>query len=284
MDGPRRLGWRRRRLVAIAGFAALVAVLLTASTVTGSTVTGNANFMTLRVLQFNLCNSGIADCYTGQSVAEAAAAVRANAPDVVTLNEICRDDVDAVSRALPDPGGGHVASAFKPAGDRRTGGEFRCRNGQAFGIGVLVRLPASSPEYASFSGIYPTQDLSDPEERAFLCIRAVGAFEACTTHLASDDSTVALAQCHYLLTTAVQDVRALDADAPAVVGGDFNLGRGGPADVRTCVPPGYLRVDDSGVQQVLATSGFAMTSVSLVDMHRTTDHPGLLVTLTATGR
>ena len=46
-----------------------------------------------RMLQLNLCNSGIASCYTRRSVREAADVIRANRPDLVTLNEICRDDV-----------------------------------------------------------------------------------------------------------------------------------------------------------------------------------------------
>jgi hypothetical protein len=270
MVGPRCPG--RRRSVALAGFAAVVAVLLSASTASGISAP-----MTLRVLQFNLCNSGIADCYTGRSVAQAAAAVRANAPDVVTLNEICRDDVDSVGHAMA--GQSRVATAFQPAGDRR-GGVFRCRNGQPFGIGVVVRLPAASPGYATSTGVYPTQDLGDPEERVFLCIRSIAAFDACTTHLASDSSTVALAQCRYLLDTAVRGVRALDGGVPAVVAGDFNLVRGGPTDVRTCVPPGYVRVDDGEVQQAVATPGSVWASVSLVDMRATTDHPGLMVAVT----
>src|SRR4051812_5360187 len=44
----------------------------------------------VRLLQLNLCNSGIAACYTGRSVAEAATVIRAEAPDLVTLNEICQ--------------------------------------------------------------------------------------------------------------------------------------------------------------------------------------------------
>ena len=271
MVGPRRLGVRRS--LAIAGSAAVVAVLLSASMVSGSSAS-----MTVRVLQFNLCNSGIADCYTGRSVSRAAALVHTDAPDVVTLNEICRDDVAAVSQAMPDQS--RVASAFQAAGDRRTGGQFRCRNGQPFGIGIVVRLPATSPQHATSSGSYPTQDLTDPEERVFLCVRAIGAFDACTTHLASDSSTAALAQCHYLLTTAVPGLRAVDGGAPAVVSGDFNLVRGGRADVRGCVPPGYVRIDDGEVQQVIATSGSTVASASLVDMRATTDHLGLMVTLT----
>src|SRR4051794_39285269 len=54
----------------------------------------------VRVLQMNLCDSGIARCYTGRSVAEAAAVIRAERPDLVTLNEVCRNDVAVLARAL----------------------------------------------------------------------------------------------------------------------------------------------------------------------------------------
>jgi hypothetical protein len=64
----------------------------------------------VRVLQLNLCNSGIAACYTGRSTAEAATAIHAEIPDLVTLNEICQGDLPTLQRALaeviPDGGGG----------------------------------------------------------------------------------------------------------------------------------------------------------------------------------
>ena len=53
--------------------------------------------------------------------------------------------------------------------------------------------------------------------------------------------------------------------------------------VRACVPAGYQRVDDGGVQQVMATTGFTLGAVDLIDMHGTTDHPGLLVSYTVAG-
>jgi endonuclease/exonuclease/phosphatase family metal-dependent hydrolase len=265
MDGPRRR-WIR-------GSIAVVTLVASATLLTGST-TGSTAPTPLRILQFNLCNSGIAECYTGRSVHEAASVIRVNSPDVVTLNEICRDDVDELSQAMA---AAHLSSAFKAAQDRRTGGDFKCRNGQPFGIGVLVRLPAASRGSTMYSGIYPTQDLSDPEERAFVCVRAIGSFTACTTHLASTSTPVALAQCHYLLTTTIPAARSRE---PTIVAGDFNLGHAGSADVRTCLPPGYVRVDDTGVQQVIATSEFTIGSTALMDMQGTTDHPGLLVTLT----
>ena len=92
----------------------------------------------LRVLQMNLCNSGLAGCYTGLAVATAVDVIRAQAPDVVTLNEVCRADVAVLARAS-----GAAASAFRPAMDRRTGEAVHCLDGEPYGIAVLTRRPAS---------------------------------------------------------------------------------------------------------------------------------------------
>ena len=78
----------------------------------------------------NLCDSGIAECYTGgRSVILAAALIHTLRPDVITLNEICREDVFMLKRAMSTTyRSATVASAFKPAADRRTNGPYRCLN------------------------------------------------------------------------------------------------------------------------------------------------------------
>jgi endonuclease/exonuclease/phosphatase family metal-dependent hydrolase len=250
-----------------------------------ATTTGSVAAKPIDVLQMNLCNSGIAGCYTGRSVAEAAGVIRADQPDVVTLNEVCRADVEALDRALTSAvdanGGGIVVSAFKAAGDRTTAGAYRCRNGQPYGIALVVHIPIDRG-YTIASGLYPTQDLNDPEERAWLCLYAIGDFYACTTHLADTSRTVALAQCGYLLRTIIPSVRERSGGAgPTVIGGDLNLATTGPANVATCVPSGYLREGDGGVQYVLATTDLSAASERVIAMHGTTDHPALLVSLTA---
>ena len=242
----------------------------------------------LRVLQLNLCNSGIAGCYTGRSVAEAAAVIRAEAPDVVTLNEICKDDVAVLEGAMA--AAGPTVSGFQAAGDRRTGAAFRCRNGRAFGVGLVARTARDATVYDTTGGLYPAQDPRAPEARAWLCVgpTAAGAtgsgdgptpVAACTTHLIDTDPSLARAQCAYLLGTAVPAMRARAGSVPAVVGGDLNLRSGGSPDVRSCVPPGDRRVDDGAVQHVVASPEFAVDSRRTIRM-RATDHPGLLVTLT----
>ena len=109
----------------------------------------------LRVLQLNLCSSGIAGCYTGRSTDQAAAVVRAEAPDLVTLNEVCQDDVADLERALADAvPDATVVSAFQPARNGRNGEPYRCRNGRQYGIGLVSRWP-SVPGAAASGGIYP---------------------------------------------------------------------------------------------------------------------------------
>jgi endonuclease/exonuclease/phosphatase family metal-dependent hydrolase len=233
----------------------------------------------VRVLQLNLCNSGIAACYTGRSIAEVAAVIRSEAPDLVTLNEVCQDDVQALERALARavPGGGAV-SAFQAARDRDTGEAYRCRNGQQFGNGIVSRWP-SVPGSSVGGGIYPLQDPEDPEERAWACMEvgATPVVAVCTTHLAYTDRQVAAGQCEYLFGTVIEGMRARDG-VPLVLGGDLNLGSGDSPDLRSCLPPGSALVSDGQAQLVVATPEFVVDTSRTIDL-RATDHPGLLVTL-----
>ena len=214
----------------------------------------------------NLCDSGIARCYTGRSLPAAAAVIHANVPDLVTLDEVCRDDVYALDNALVEVDRGDtVVAAFKAAENPGSEDAFRGRNGQQYGIGLLVRIPALNHGYSTYSGIYAAQDVNDTEERAWLCVDAIKDFLACATHLSNTSSAVALAQCHYLFDTAIPATRS--QSQPIVVGGDFNLRNGGSPDVRACVPPGYTRADDGSVQQILASNGmFTVRSNTSVNM------------------
>ncbi|MDT4996511.1 MAG: hypothetical protein QOD45_579 [Pseudonocardiales bacterium] len=234
----------------------------------------------LRVLQMNLCDSGIAGCYTGRSVAEAAAVIRAERPDVVTLNEVCSGDVSVLDRGLSDADGGvAVASAFEAAVNRNTGDAIRCRKGQRYGDGLLVRAEPPYRGYTTHGGVYSIQDTADPEERVWLCLHAIARLYACTTHLASTSPTVALSQCRYLLATAIPALRRQDGADPVLLGADLNLIQGGTSDVRSCVPAGFVRTDDGDRQHIVASADFTVTSSRSIDMHGSTDHPGLLADL-----
>ncbi len=219
----------------------------------------------VRVLQLNLCNSGIAGCHTGRSTAEAAAVIGAERPDLVTLNEICEDDLRALGEA--------AVRAFQPALDRRTGQAWRCGNGERFGIGIVSRWPAV-PGSPPGGGTFAVQDGADPEDRAWLCVDVVAGspITACTAHLADTDADVAAAQCRSLFGTVVP------TDRPVVVAGDLNLRAGDPG-LRSCLPAGSGQVDDGGPQHVVGV-GYTVAGSRLVDLRGSTDHPGLLVTLT----
>jgi hypothetical protein len=231
-------------------------------------------------LQFNLCNSGIAPCFTGRSVSTAAGVIRDERPTIVTLNEVCENDLPALEQAMPVTGGARVVSAFKAARDRDTHESIRCLNGARYGIGVLASIPASVSTPQVYGGIYSTQDLADPEERVWACIDVPTAYFACTTHAADGDTTVTLAQCRYFLSSAVPIIRAHDPGVPVILGADLNLPAGGRPSPESCVPPGYVRADDGARQDVVTSPEFAVLSRTVIDMHGTTDHPGLFVVLT----
>jgi hypothetical protein len=235
------------------------------------------------VLQLNLCNSGLAGCYDGgKAVPEAATVIQGSAPDVVTLNEVCSGDVPQLSSTLAGVyGGSTVVWAFQAAVDRRTGAAYKCKNGQDYGIGLVVHVPGTYAGHRVFGGIYASQDTGSAEERAWLCIHATGSFYACTTHLASTSGSVALAQCQDLMNQVIPTVRAGDGGyAPTVVGGDLNLKFRGSPDAQRCVPAGYFRKGDGDVQHILATSDFTFSSSRTIGMSHT-DHDGWFVALTA---
>jgi endonuclease/exonuclease/phosphatase family metal-dependent hydrolase len=234
------------------------------------------------VLQLNLCNSGLASCYEGgQAVPEAASAIQSSAPDVVTLNEVCENDVPQLAGALAGVySGSTVVWAFKAAVDRRTGGAYKCKNGQGYGIGLLAHIPAPYSGHTIASGMYPAQVASSNEERVWLCVAATGNFYACATHLANNSGSVALSQCQYLMNTAIPSVRAPGGYRPTVVGGDLNLKYGGSPNAQSCVPSGYFRKGDGDVQHIMATTDFAFSSSREISMSHT-DHPGWFVALTA---
>ncbi|GAA3817263.1 hypothetical protein GCM10022226_42440 [Sphaerisporangium flaviroseum] len=244
-------------------------------------------------LQLNLCNSGIASCYTrynnGQAVGEAAGVIRAQWPDLVTLNEICEADVMetlfATMREIWP--GDWVYSGFMPAYDRGRNAPYLCANGDEYGIGILGHVPAPLyEEVRVFGDVYPdshegspTQDTGSSEKRAWLCAYAVGNSYGCTTHLASSSGSIAANQCRYLMSGIVPGLwSSQGATKPSVMGGDLNLRFRGWPDAQACVPPGWFRKGDGDVQHVMATNDFAFDFTRKIDLRRT-DHDAWLVAL-----
>ncbi|MGO4597153.1 hypothetical protein [Terrabacter sp. 2RAF25] len=241
---------------------------------------------TVRVLQMNLCNSGRADCYTGgRAVTKAVALVHEHQPDMVSINEVCRDDVrvleQAMSSTLP---AAEVVSAFTPAQDRPTRAPVRCQNGQDFGDGVLVAVSPPAVGSRTYSGVYPVQDSDDPEGRVWVCIALATRFTACTTHATSGDAASALDQCRYLLDSVLPTISPgkQKRASPSILGADLNLPARGSPDAGACLPSGYQRADDGGLQDVVVSPGVGLRSRSVIDMEGTTDHPGLLVDVVLT--
>ncbi|MFD4638171.1 endonuclease/exonuclease/phosphatase family protein [Lentzea sp. NPDC058436] len=235
-------------------------------------------------LQLNLCNSGIAGCYRqGRSIPEAADLIRRVRPNLVTLNEICSNDVPsqlapALQQAWP---GDHVYHLFVPAVRRDTGTPVKCVNGQDYGNAVLGRVAAANYRGVNaWSGRYTSQD-SGNEQRTFACAYAVGDHLSCATHLSASSEPVALAQCRALLFDVVPNIRSAEGlTGRTVVGGDFNLeyDTSDPENAQNCVPPGHVRKGDGDVQHVVFSGDNAFVSTTKYGMSHT-DHDGFLVRL-----
>lgn len=225
------------------------------------------------VLQLNLCNSGRARCYTGGALDRAVDLVGELDPDVVSLVEVCRDDVGAVRQALAGTGtGDDVREVFRTSADRPSAGPTRCTDGQEFGVGLAVRVPDGAATTAQ-GGTFAAQDRTDPEIRVWACLTVADRFRACVAHLAAAGGPVALAQCREL-------VEATSGPLPVVLAGDLNLLRDGPDAVGGCLGPPLRALGDGGVQYVVLGPGLTAATSRRLDLAAVTDHPGLLVSAT----
>ncbi|MDQ3790901.1 MAG: endonuclease/exonuclease/phosphatase family protein [Actinomycetota bacterium] len=222
---------------------------------------------TVKVLQLNICHSGVAGCYTGDAVmTKAVSVISSTKPQVLSVNEACSGDVERLRAAMG------AARVQFVAAQRPDGSAVTCQNGQQYGNVVMVAeaLAGSS----GVTGRYTAQDGSS-ELRVWACLPA-GALSACTTHLSARSGTTALAQCKELMNRAA----GYAAAGPVVVAGDMNLRYGGFPNVQDCNRSGFYRKGDGSVQHVFATTNLAFVSGTKIDMAGTTDHPGWLVTVT----
>jgi endonuclease/exonuclease/phosphatase family metal-dependent hydrolase len=206
------------------------------------------------VVQMNLCDSGLAhSCYTfGRAVDEAVTKIHRYPPDLVTFQEICREDLygklaGAMART------GRITVDFVPAYNRYTGQPYRCVNEQEFGIGLILRGTSEDRH----EGWYAAQDGGD-EVRAWLCTTA--RLTVCTTHL-SIVPDIARRQCAGLTSI----LRSTWVRPEVIVAGDLNLRTG-------CAPDGYEDHGDGALQHVLATVPWLDGAVEPM---RFTDHPML---------
>ncbi|HEY0451179.1 endonuclease/exonuclease/phosphatase family protein [Actinophytocola sp.] len=223
---------------------------------------------TVKVLQLNICHSGLAGCYTGAEpvMAKAVSVITSTKPQVLSVNEACSGDVDRLRAAMG------AAQAVFVAAQHRDGTPVLCTNGQRYGNIVMVASALAGGPAAT--GRYTAQDDGN-EMRVWACLPA-GRLSACTTHLSARSGTTALAQCRELMTRAV----GYTASGPVVVSGDLNLRYQGSPNVQDCNRAGFYRKGDGSVQHVFATTNLTFVSGTTIGMSGTTDHPGWLVTVT----
>jgi hypothetical protein len=239
----------------------------------------------LRVLQMNLCNSGIAGCYEGgRAITEGYNRITGLRPDIVTLNEICSGDIQRLWEAMRVVWPGQVGDdavgktlAFAPAFNASTGQSYKCANGQEFGNGVIWH--SSVPTAVRMSGIYTNQD-SGNEKRSYQCVQILpnGPY-ACSTHLSAASEPVALAQCRELMSYVASATGG--GALPAVIGADLNLeyDTSDPENAQNCVPGGYYRKGDGSVQHFIVRNTLTFVSRTSYGMSYT-DHPAFLLVAT----
>jgi endonuclease/exonuclease/phosphatase family metal-dependent hydrolase len=275
--GSRNRPGRRPALLAVAVVGALALGLVTILVFPIMKVTARPG-TPFNVLQLNLCNSGLASCYAqGRSIPEAQELIRAVGPDVVTVNEICERDLQPLAQALGRTGMRQNWN-FVPTRNRQAQDYTRCRNGDRFGVAVLWRAD-NRTDRGGRSWVYSRQD-DETELRVLACTR-FDRFNACATHLSPDKPTGS-AQCQELTKLFGRWKSEPGNSAPTVIAGDFNLryASGSAHDVQNCLPPGHFRKGDGDVQHVMADDRFGFVRIRSFDLEHT-DHPGLLLTLSA---
>jgi len=137
----------------------------------------------VKVLQLNICHSGVAGCFTGDRVMTKAKSVISSVkPQVLSVNEACSGDVEPLRVAM-----GAARTRFAAA-QRADGTPVKCVNGQDYGNIVMVAEALAGTTGAD--GRYTAQD-SGSEKRVWACLPA-GTITACTTHLSASNGAIAL--------------------------------------------------------------------------------------------
>ena len=248
----------------------VLAVVLLCGLVTAPATAATA----FKVVQMNLCNSGIAGCYQGGSaVDEAVGMIGRRLPDVVSVNEVCLSDLPRLTAAV----GATAEYQFAFARNRSTNSDYQCTAGRgAYGSAIIVKEGIRSGGH----GTYTAQDGGN-EIRAWGCaLSEVRGFTACTTHL-STTGTTALAQCRELVPSIVLSHDPTgSATTRHVVVGDLNLrySPGSATNAQNCVPSGWFRKGDGDVQHVIART-LTFVSTQEYAMYRT-HHPAFVVNYT----
>jgi hypothetical protein len=245
-----------------------------------------------RALQLNLCHGGFAPCGDDSTLPETVALLRrlsgsGTPPDLISLNEICREDITAdLVPAMADIwAADRTFFLFAPAVEIRAGdimAPYPCANGDAYGNALVGHVPED--QFRGVDGLYGmyAAQSAETEKRSFGCLYLVGHYRACTTHLEAGDEPVAMNQCRTLMDKAIPYFLGRErVDLPILVAADLNLrdNTAGPYNVRNCVPPGYFRAGDGDVMHVLATGDFGFGRTDEFRLEHT-DHNAFLATMT----
>ncbi|HEX6359161.1 endonuclease/exonuclease/phosphatase family protein [Actinophytocola sp.] len=262
-------------LLVIPSTVACAGTTSTGATSTGPTSTGPTSAATtITVLQLNICHGGMAGCYRGDAVmGKADEVIRSSKPQVLSVNEACEGDVERLRPAM-----GPARALFVAA--RNLDGTPTMCTGTDQQYGNIIMVTDGFAGTTEETGTYDAQNRSlngHLELRSWACLTAA-ELSACTTHLSSDSAPIALAQCQDLMS------RASAYPGPAIVLGDFNLKDQGSPGMRDCDPAGFSRRGDGSVQHLYASNDLSFAQTTSIDMTGTTDHPGLLASLTSTPR
>jgi endonuclease/exonuclease/phosphatase family metal-dependent hydrolase len=232
---------------------------------------------TIKIFQMNICNSGLAGCYSGErAVDEAKVLLAEHHPNVVFINEICRgQETDIAWNGNYDD---YPATHFTAAWNKDDNTTVKCTNGADYGSAILVD---NNYAYANSRGVYTSQN-STSEQRVYGCARFSGFF-GCVTHLSTDEPT-ALAQCNELTKQKLPAFKSSlgEPNTPSIVSGDLNMeyDTADPENVQKCVPSGWTRKGDGDVQHVMVSAGFTGMSSRTWPTYYT-DHNVLQITVTA---
>ncbi|MFE0156171.1 endonuclease/exonuclease/phosphatase family protein [Nonomuraea sp. NPDC059007] len=232
----------------------------------------------IRVLQMNLCNSGLADhCWNkkpGEPEERAAKIMQVAAteiarikPTVVTINEICSGDLEGFKQKIGFKGDSFFTVLKGAAGSRtplKCGQPGNPSKGGDYGSAILTREPLSEPhsEFRLEKALDAQQN--DSEVRVMGCRKMPWA-TVCTAQLHAVPSgedhvdylrsvRVTAEQCLQFSREAMQ----FAGDGPLIIAGDLNLRWDKPReqDALNLCGLGFTRKGDGGRQHVISGKAF----------------------------
>ncbi|GGK19219.1 hypothetical protein GCM10010124_09720 [Pilimelia terevasa] len=226
------------------------------------------------VLQVNLCNSGAdKECYAqGKSVKATAELVREIEPQILTLNEACSKDVDALFEVMRRVNSGTMVHwSFSPI-HYANGHHIMCANGGHYGSAVIDSLDGMS-HYNSWAYTFKDQARGD-ERRLANCsmvnTKDNAGYFTCAVQMTERDKATATAQCKQLVESIMDQV-AGKSDMPILSAGTFNIRATGKDSIATCmedVADDYTTAGQ-GVQHVVASTGITLGQVTTHELEGT---------------